>query len=162
MRRQLGFTLVELVIVMIIIGVLSFVAAPLFFSSQQLASKLVSEQLISQLQLAQRVALGMSNQANPVSMQINASDATWQLALLKTNPAGGDPLRFVVDLERGNTAMSVDGNAINSGDTVTFAWDANANLTPYQNYTIRVQGESSQTVCLSAAGFAYRVATSCP
>jgi len=147
---QQGFTIVELVIVIILLGILSYSAIPLFATKSSYSSKLAADQLVSQLQLAQRVALGMSAQATPVSVAISVTSSVWQITVQKT---GQSP--FTVLAEPDGLTLQVDGTTLTSGDSISFTWTASANLTPYQDHEIVISGANPYRVCLSAAGYAY-------
>jgi MSHA pilin protein MshC len=54
---QQGFTMVELVIVMVIVGILAAVAAPRFFEINTFDSRAYYDQLISTLRFAQKAAV---------------------------------------------------------------------------------------------------------
>ncbi len=164
MRQDAGFTIVELVMVILLIGILSVSAIPLFSSKDSFSTRIASEQLVSQFQLAQRVALGMSAQASPVSLAIRADSDTWYFSVTKV---GLDPAMasgqetYTVDVEYGNANLSVDGASLSAGNTRTFAWDSAANLSPYQNHEIRIQAERAYLICLSATGYAYIAEARC-
>jgi len=56
-KNQHGFTMVELITVMIIIGILAAAAVPRFFDSNTFSSRGFHDQLISTLRYAQKIAI---------------------------------------------------------------------------------------------------------
>ena len=63
-KSQSGFTLIELVMVIVLIGILSYGAASLYSSRDGFAGFIAKDQLIASGLLAQQVAMGMSATAN--------------------------------------------------------------------------------------------------
>ncbi|MEK7810720.1 MAG: prepilin-type N-terminal cleavage/methylation domain-containing protein, partial [Pseudomonadota bacterium] len=55
--KQRGFTLVELITVMVIVGILAVVALPRFFDKNTFDSRGYADQVISTLRFAQKVAV---------------------------------------------------------------------------------------------------------
>lgn len=68
MLRQQGFTIVELIAVIIIIGIMSSVAAPRFVGNDAFETRGVHGKLLASLRLAQRTAVA---QRRPVFTRVN-------------------------------------------------------------------------------------------
>ncbi|MCC7703919.1 prepilin-type N-terminal cleavage/methylation domain-containing protein [Janthinobacterium sp. GW460P] len=69
-RRQRGFTLVELVAVLLVGGLLAAVAAPRFFQQDSFDVRSFADQNVSMLRYAQKLAIA---QNRPVFVQLNGS-----------------------------------------------------------------------------------------
>ena len=155
---QQGFTLIELVMVIVLLGILSYGATSLFASKSSYAEFLAKEQLISQGLLAQQVALGMSATVNPVSLVIsrNAAGKT----ALSLNKAGQVAL-----LENPDPALAsplIDGAALANGSSFTFTWNSEGELADNANHEVRFVGDQSHRVCFSASGYVYASQAACP
>ncbi|MDX1453643.1 MAG: type II secretion system protein [Oleiphilaceae bacterium] len=157
-NRQKGFTLIELVMVIVLIGALSVGASSLFFSKGDYTAFVAQGQLLSSALLAQQVALGMSATSNPVSLTVSVNgDGDWQFTLNKS----GQPAQILTQQSSGGSLI-VDGVTFSSGSSQTFTWNSQANLTSGTNHSIRFVAETTSWVCLSSSGYAYRGSGSCP
>ena len=76
-RAVCGFTLVELIIVIVLLGVLAVVAAPRIFNSGDFNARGFKDQSLSLLRFAQKVAIA---QRRTVCVTFTASTATLQIA----------------------------------------------------------------------------------
>lgn len=77
LRNQHGFTLVELVMVMIIVGILAVFAAPRFFDADIFKSRGFADQVQASLRYAQKVAIA---QRRNVCVAMTAGDITLTIA----------------------------------------------------------------------------------
>lgn len=156
--QQSGFTLVELVMVIVLIGAISVGAASLFFSKGEYTAFIARGQLLSSALLAQQVALGTSATSNPVSLTVAVNgDGDWEFTLTKT----GQPARTQTQESSGGI-VRVDGATLNPGDSRVFTWDSKANLASGINRNVRFVAETSSWVCFSSSGYAYIGNGGCP
>jgi len=158
---QGGFTLIELVMVIVLISIMSYGAASLFASRDAYSGYIAQDQLISSALLAQQVALGMSATNNPVSLSVGVEAIGgkdhWFFDLTKV----GEPTIRVTQ-EPSGSSLVIDGTTIGSGSSQTFTWDSRANLTSGNNHEIRFSGDMTYRVCLSSSGYAYESTVACP
>lgn len=140
--RESGFTLVELVMVIILIGVLSALGIGLFASRSAFSPLLANQQLASATLLAQQAALA-GNAANTLTVE-----------------QGSDEFRFVVGggsanprtfaIAREGTSLSVVG-----GLPLTLSFDARGAPASGANLQFTFTGDSTFTTCLSSLGAVY-------
>ena len=77
MNRSAGFTLVELIMTMIIIGILAAVAIPRFFDTDVFKARGFADEVQATLRYAQKVAIA---QHRNVCVEMTASDITLKIA----------------------------------------------------------------------------------
>ncbi|ERS88649.1 hypothetical protein Q672_00220 [Marinobacter sp. EVN1] len=135
-----GFTLVELVMVIILIGVLSALGVGLFARSSAFSPLLATQQLESATLLAQQAALAGNTTQNTLTVTSTSSEFLFTVG-------SREPFR----IDSGGTSLSVTGATFpitfdyfgrpeTSGNTVQFTFS----------------GESTFRVCLSPLGAIYR------
>ena len=80
-KKQRGFTLVELITIMVIVGILSVAVLPRFFDANTFQSRGFNDQIISSLRYAQKVAIAQHRfvcvtiAANTISLAQGATNA---------------------------------------------------------------------------------------
>lgn len=136
--RSSGFTLVELVMVIILIGVLSVLGIGLFAGRSAFSPLLATQQLASATLLAQQAALA-GNTANTLTIA-----------------EVGDEFRFTVgattfNLPREGTSLNVTG-----GLPFTLTFNSNGTPTSGNNISFTFVGDSTFETCLSSLGAVYR------
>ena len=142
LKRSSGFTLIELVVVILLIGIISFVAAPRFFNSSVIMERSAADELISALRFTQQMAMSrgggieLSTTANSYNVKYTASGT-----LLKSPDRTGDY----------NKTLSLpSGVTIN---TVTIAFTGLGEPSPNVDTTITI---GSYTITVEAeTGYAH-------
>jgi MSHA pilin protein MshC len=160
-KTQNGFTLIELVMVIVLIGILSYGSVSLFASRDAYSGYIAKSQLISIALLAQQIAMGMSATVDPVNLVIERdTDDVWNFTLTKTASPLTKPITS--SQESSGSSLIIDGVTLAQGDSKTFIWNSKANLTDGQNHEIRFSGNNNYHVCLSSSGYAYESQVVCP
>lgn len=141
-----GFTLVELVMVIVLIGIISSLGVGLFASRSNFSPLLISQQITAAALLAQQRALA-NNDGNPVRMQVSQSVSQVTVTLSQGGAAVTEPF----EADRDNVNVTANGAAVGGGFTLDF--DANGRTG--SNTQFAVVGDSTHNLCISAMGFAY-------
>ena len=156
--RQQGFTLIELVMVLVIIGILSAAGIGLFATRSDFAPFLAKDVLISSSLLAQQRALA-NQQATSVTLTVSQDADNWTVQV-----AQGGTSFDAHAVERAGTALSVDGSTLSNGSSVTLTYDRRGSTgstgSTGSNRCFEFEGAASFDVCVSSEGFAYEC--SCP
>ncbi|SNC76724.1 MSHA pilin protein MshC [Marinobacter sp. es.048] len=136
-----GFTLIELVIVIILIGVLSALGIGLFASRSAFSPLLATQQLASATLLAQQAALA-GNEANSLSVTQGVDDFVFTVG-------PGTPLEREFRMSRNGTTLSVSGASF----PISFSDLGRPDTSGDVLFTF--SGDSTFTVCLSSLGAVY-------
>ena len=151
-RRVAGFTMIELIMVMVVLGILSVSASSLFSSKSAYVTLIAKDQLISMSLLAQQAAL--AQQKEVVVLCITQTSDEWVFEVHKTNCASsGADLYVQSKAERESATLLQDALAFASPQT--FTYNKSASLSGGANIQFLFDGDSDQEVCLSSTGYAY-------
>lgn len=155
---QTGFTIIELIMVIVLIGILSVGARSLFFSRDSYAGFLARDQLVSAALLAQQQALGMSAVNNPVTLVVANTGTDWTFTVSKSGALSS----YLSTQESGASTLAIDGATLASGASQSFIWNGQGNMADDTGHEFRFSGEYDWYVCLSASGYAWASAGACP
>ncbi|KPQ01958.1 type II secretion system protein [Marinobacter sp. HL-58] len=141
--RSSGFTLVELVMVIILIGVLAALGVGLFAGRSAFSPLLATQQLASATLLAQQAALA-GNAADTLTIEQGSNSFRFTVG-------SGTPDPRVFELPREGTSLSVAG-----GLPLTIRFNGNGTPDSGANLSLTFSGDSTFETCLSSLGAVYR------
>lgn len=150
MRKLAGFSLVELVMVLVVVGILSVSAMGLFSSKSDFSASLAKDQLISSVHLAQQRALA-SHTADSVILDITQTTQNWIFTVRQGSVTFG-----VQTAEHAGASLVISGLTL----PASIAFTQKGNLASGADTQVVFSGETSHTLCISGAGFAFN--TACP
>ena len=169
-----GFTLVELVVVIILLGILSIAAFPRFVDNDTFQELLLKDAVLSTARLSQKVAL--SHQAKTLFWRLHRKGSSlWQLCVYSSgtsaasasNPCDDSSVLEYIELEAsGSVSYRMNGAAdttIATSSGISLRYDdigflsgvgidaaaSTANTKPFQI------NMPDATLCVSPAGYAY-------
>lgn len=144
---QAGFTLIELIIVLLILGVLSAIGISLFANSGNYATLLARDQFIASALLAQKRALANTDDSNPVTLTLEQDADEWRFLISQ-----GTFSFTARNADRKNTQLTIDGSAATNSQNFTF--DRRGRVG--SNIQLGFSGNgSSHLACLGSTGFSY-------
>lgn len=154
LSRKAGFTLVELVTVIILVGALSILGIGLFARESSFSPLLAAQQLESATLLAQQAALA-GNPDRFLSIDQDASDDLFIFRVHDNDPNTNTVSEF--SLRRGGATIKVNGSPIPLSAPIEF--NRNGAPVPSVDRTIDISGDSSIRLCLNRLGALYRVSS---
>lgn len=145
-----GFTMIELIMVIVVLGVLSVSASSLFSSKSTYVTFIAKDQLISMALLAQQAALAQQN--TTIVLCISQTSDEWTFEVRATNCTTGD-IYVQSTAERANANLFQDALAFSSPQS--FTYNTSASLASGANVLFRFDGDSDEELCLASTGYAY-------
>lgn len=155
-KTQQGFTLIELITVIILLGILSAFAISRFPSSQGYSTAIIKNQLIASARLAQQTAMSRSSPTNNVVLNVSEVAGHWNLII---SGAGGTAT-YTAQLERKSEQIRFGTNFTAACSTLTAAplainFDGDGNRSPKQNLRVCIDSDVDYELCISPSGYAY-------
>lgn len=139
-----GFTLVELTLVLVLIGILSALGIGLFASSGAYSASAARDQFVASTNLATKLALARSGDSDTIELRIEESDTQW---------------RFIVD--PGNRVRTAEREkATLTRPVSTLSYTPQGRLDAGAPLEFAFTGNSAHRACVLTSGFAY--AGACP
>ena len=154
-KYQQGFTLIELITVIILLGILSAFAISRFPSSQGYSTTIIKNQLLASARLAQQTSLSRASSAVNVTLTVSEVAGQWNL-----NVAGGSGINYSAQVERGSeqvrfgTSLVAACSAL-AAAPLTITFDGDGNQIPFQNLRICIDSATDLELCISPSGYAY-------
>jgi MSHA pilin protein MshC len=155
-NTQQGFTLIELITVIILLGILSAFAVSRFPSSQRYSTTIITNQLIASLRLAQQTALSRASvdSINHTRLDVTEDGDDWLLVVSSGSltfdaQVGRDDekIRFGSDLAVSCSALPPV--------PLTVTFDGDGNRVPTENLRVCIDSATVIELCISASGYAY-------
>lgn len=148
MRRIRGFTLVELIIILVLVGILAVAALPRFWDRDVFNSRGFYDETLSALRYAQKTAIAQRRNVCAIftanSLTLSIASANGVAAACDTPLAG----------PKGSTPFTVSGGSINySATPANFQFDALGR--PSLGQTINVTGSPLNIVVTPETGYVH-------
>ena len=149
--KSSGFTLVELVIVLVVVGILSVTAMGLFASRADFSASLVKDQFIASLLTAQQRALA-HHSSSPVLFTVlqSADGSNWILTVSQGSESFAEK-----SIERAGAVLQIGGITLSDGASRVVSFNGAGETLEASDLSWRFTGESSRFFCLGTSGFAY-------
>jgi MSHA pilin protein MshC len=159
-----GFTLIELIVVIILLSILSAVSIALFTAPSQYTARLATDQLIAQFRLAQRLALLKQNASDLVTLNIDQNLNSWAVSVVQ-----GTTLLNQFDVDRDSATVRESTSDFSSACGALpvaafprrYYFDGYGNavnvarLQLTSNRRICIESANTVELCVSPSGYAY-------
>lgn len=154
-KSQQGFTLIELITVIILLGILSAFAISRFPSSQSYSTTIIKNQFIASARLAQQTSLARSSTTSNVTLSISEVSEEWNLVIAG---AGGDS--YTAKVDKGYEQIRFGTNLVSAcsaltASPLTLVFDGDGNRIPRQNLRVCIDSDIDYELCISPSGYAY-------
>jgi MSHA pilin protein MshC len=154
-RKQSGFTLIELITVIILLGILSAFAISRFPSSQSYSSTIIKNQIIASARLAQQTSLSRASAGSDVVLTLSEIAGNWNLVI-----SGGNGISYAAQVERGSEQVRYSADLASACSALTAAplvltFDGDGNRIPAQNLRVCIDAVTDIELCISPSGYAY-------
>ena len=153
---QQGFTLIELITVIILLGILSAFAISRFPSSQSYSTHIITHQLIASVRLAQQTALARSSidVLDHTVFTITGTASFWNLVVSDRNPI------YSAQVDRGSEQVRFGTNLSAACSSLTAAplsitFDGAGNRLPAQSLRVCIDSVTDVELCISPSGYIY-------
>ena len=153
--KQEGFTLIELIMVIILLGVLSVFAMSRFPSGPSYSAVITKNQLLSALRLSQQTALSRSFSNQNVTLTITSTGGNWSFVI---NGGGGGSISSDVEAGSEQIRFGTNLSAVCSSLSilpVTISFDGDGNRSPQSNLRMCIDSDTDYELCISPSGYAY-------
>jgi len=140
-RKSSGFSLIELIAVITLLGIISVVALPRFYNTDAAAIQSARDQVLSAFFTAQQIAMARASSSNAV--QVNVVESGLNVTE-NGSPAVANGGTYPLTLP--------EGVAITDG-TGTYSFDKLGRTDPGQ--IVLTRGSTSATVRVEASGYVY-------
>ncbi len=149
-RRQRGFTLVELIVTLVVLGILAVVALPRFVDKQVFETRGFVDQTLSALQYARKVAVSAGR-----NVCVSASAAGTSLTVTMASNRGSGEACLPANTVANPSAKwaSYSGVAYGTALGTTFRGDGTAVATIAPHFT--VTGDSTYTIVVESTGYVH-------
>lgn len=153
--KQEGFTLIELIMVIILLGVLSVFTMSRFSSGQSYSASIVKNQLLAALRLSQQTALSRSSSGANVVLTLTSSGGNWSFVT-----SGGSGQSFTSEIEAGTEQIrfGTDFSAACSALSIlplSISFDGDGNRLPQSNLRMCIDSDIDYELCISSSGYSY-------
>ncbi len=160
-KSSRGFTLVELVMVLVLVGIVSLGALGLFASKGSYAAALAKDQFIAAVLQAQQRALSQHSGTN-VTLRVVQSADEWFVSVFQgvvpsdtSCTTDNAPLFKDLCIERSSATLQLGATTLADGGSRDIQFTANGNTTETGNLTATFTGEKAYVVCVTQTGFAF-------
>ncbi|WP_193744955.1 Tfp pilus assembly protein FimT/FimU [Marinimicrobium sp. LS-A18] len=140
-RKSSGFSLIELIAVIILLGIISVVALPRFYNTDAAAIQSARDQVLSALFTAQQLAMARASTSNTIQVNVVTSGLNVTENGTPVAATGGT---YPLTLPEGVTITTGTG---------TYSFDKLGRTDPGQ--IVMTRGSTSATVRVEASGYAY-------
>ncbi|OMH39533.1 type II secretion system protein [Motiliproteus sp. MSK22-1] len=163
-NRSQGFTLVELISVLLVLSIVAVVVLPRFTGTQSFQNRQLLDQLIAITRFSQQSALSRYNHQITLNLSQQAVSGDWLFRVLANDGSGDIELKRLIT-ERGSGTLSLlspQTVTINALTTLSIGFDNLGNITAPQisgtnsNLSFNASG---RFFCISLAGYAYEAAS---
>jgi len=135
--KQHGFTLIEMVTVIVILGIMAVAILPRFLGPSNFDSRTTSDILISSIRQAQQLAMSKAPNAN---VSVTTDNATKRIRISYTESGVQ------------NIDISISSNITISSTTIAFIKSGAANIGGQQTISI---SPNPRSVCVETTGYAH-------
>ena len=156
MRKiQQGFTLIELITVIILLGILSAFAISRFPSAQSYSTTIIKNQFIASARLAQQTALSRASSGANVLLNVSEIGGQWNLVV-----SGGGNITYTAQVDRGDEQVRFGTNLSTACSSLATApleltFDGDGNQISSQNLRVCIDSVNDIELCISPSGYAY-------
>lgn len=156
MLKQRGFSLIEVVTVLVLLGVLGAAAFSRFGNTSSYTEAILQQELLAYLRLTQRVAV--AHQESITSFALTRNGDQWDVSLQFDGQTVSDQLEgnHTVSFQLGGFTGSLDNGVTyrieysDTGDLATVTSPANVPVT--QSVQLNI---GARFICIAPTGFAY-------
>lgn len=154
-----GFTLVELVITLVLVGILSALGVGLLVSPSSYSAGAARDQFVSSALLAQKRALANSGSGESTVLRVRQIGAggDWVFEVSEEGADCGEQPEdcFIRSAEREDATLTIDDTALTDGSSRGFEFNSKGHLASGDNVDLTFEGPSTHNACISSLGFTY-------
>lgn len=157
-KYQQGFTLIELITAIILLGILSAFAISRFPSSQAYSTAILKNQFIASARLAQQTSLSRASLSltnTNVTLNVSSVGAVWDLVV-----SGADGIAYSAQIDKSSeqirygTSLSASCSALASAPFL-ISFDGDGNRIPKENLRVCIDSDIDYELCISPSGYVY-------